>query len=373
MPETVVLKFGGTSVRDDSSMEAAVVHVRRSVEEGKRTVVVVSAMGREGEPYATDSLIKLMRSTGEPVSPRELDLAISTGEILSAAFFAHFLTMNEIPACAFTGQQAGFITDDAAGAAEILEVRPIKVQEALDSGLVTVVAGFQGADEAGTTRTLGRGGSDTSAVALGAALDAAEVEIYSDVDGVALCDPRRIPEAPFLTEIGANQLLAMAEEGSVILHPRAVRVAQEKKMSVRIRNTFTQMPGTVIHHRPTITNPNPISLAHQGKQILVHTVKEQNSAKELPELLDTGNGQFLLLDDVYADIRLKQLGEKYGDISEERGWGTVSVIFAGKSEENAPELPDAEKVRSPSDRWRYLLREEQITPTLNTLFKLFFT
>jgi len=203
-----------------------------------------------------------------------------------------------------------------------------------------------------------------------AALDAAEVEIYSDVDGVALCDPRRIPEAPFLTEIGANQLLAMAEEGSVILHPRAVRAAQEKKMSIRIRNTFTQMPGSVIHHRPTTTNPNPISLAHQGKQILVHTL---NSAKELPELLDAGNGRFLLLDDVYADMRLEQLGEKYGDISEERGWGTVSVIFAGKSEENAPELPDAEKVRSPSDRWRYLLREEQITPTLNTLFKLFFT
>ncbi len=373
MPETVVLKFGGTSLRDDTSREAAVGHVRRTVEEGKRTAVVVSAMGRGGEPYATDSLINLMRSAGEPVSPRELDLIMSTGEIISATFFAHLLTTQGIPARAFTGQQAGFFTDDNAGASEILSVHPEKVQEALDSGFVAVVAGFQGADEKGEIRTLGRGGSDTSAVVLGAALNAAEIEIYSDVDGVAICDPRRIPEAPFLDEIGANQLLAMAKEGSMILHPRAVREAQKKKIPIRVRNTFTQDSGTLIHHRPASGSPRPISLAHQGKQILIQCSRDQEPHKLVPDLLDVGKYRFLLLDDVYAPERLSLLKEKLGDVSDRKDWGTVSVILSSEIEEDAPALPEAEKVSSPSDRWRYLMREEQITSTLKNLFRHFFS
>jgi len=373
MPETVVLKFGGTSLRDDTSLEAAVGHVHRTVEEGKRAAVVVSAMGRGGEPYATYSLINLMRSAGEPVSPRELDLAMSTGEILSAAFFTQLLTAKGILARAFTGQQAGFITDDTAGAAEILSVRPEKVQEALASGFVGVVAGFQGADESGEIRTLGRGGSDTSAVALGAALNAGEIEIYTDVDGVAICDPRRIPDAPFLDEIGANQLLAMAEEGSIILHPRAVREAQKKKVPIRVRNTFTQDPGTFIHHRLALGSPRPISLAHQGKQILVQCPQDQEPRKLVPELLNVEKDRFLLLDDVYAQERLSLLKEKFLNVFDKKGWGTVSVILTSDTEEDAPDIPEADRVSSPSDRWRYLVREKQITSTLKNLFRHFFT
>ncbi|MEN8165070.1 MAG: aspartate kinase, partial [Acidobacteriota bacterium] len=238
--------------------------------QGKRIAVVVSAMGRKGEPYATDTLIDLLAGAGEPASPRELDLAMSAGELLSAAYFAHFLSLDGIPAEAFTGPQAGFLTDGAAGQAEILSLKPERVRRCLEEGKVAVVAGFQGADAEGEIRTLGRGGSDTSAVALGAALTAIEVEIYTDVEGVAEADPRRVPAARFLTSMSADTLLAMAEEGSKVLHPRALRAAQPSRTPIRVRNTFDMTPGTLVTHETAAGPARPLALAHREGLALVH-------------------------------------------------------------------------------------------------------
>ncbi|HBL55050.1 MAG TPA: aspartate kinase, partial [Deltaproteobacteria bacterium] len=157
----IVMKFGGTSIRDDESRTAAVEHIRRHADSGKQVVVVVSAMGRKGEPYATDTLISLLKDIGEPVNPAELDSVMSLGETLSSAYFSHLLSQNGLPAQAFTGSQAGILTDDNPGDAEILEINPARIRNVLNAGKIAVVAGFQGATAEGDVRTLGRGGSDT--------------------------------------------------------------------------------------------------------------------------------------------------------------------------------------------------------------------
>lgn len=373
MPDTIVLKFGGSSLKDELSQEAAVRHVRQTIEEGFQTAVVVSAMGRAGDPYATDTLINLLRSTGEPVSPRELDLIMSSGEIISAAFFAHLLTMRDLPSRAFTGQQAGLITDNNPGTAEIIDIHPEKIKEALDNGLVAIVAGFQGVDLKGEIHTLGRGGSDISAVVLGSALLAQRVEIFSDVKGVAICDPRQIPKVPFLKDINSTQLLAMAEEGSTILHPKAIKVSQEMKIPLRLRSTFSQDLGTFIFHEPRKERVKPVSLAHLEKQILIHFPPETRPAELVPELVDVGKNRFLLLDDVYSQQRVTRLLEAYQDLKYDYHWGTVSVLFSGETRDDPPDISRAEIIPSPPDRWRYLLRDKDITTTLQLLYKKYFT
>ncbi|MCP4546901.1 MAG: aspartate kinase [bacterium] len=361
------MKFGGTSVRDGKSRTAAMRHVRRNLEAGYRVTVVVSAMGRKGEPYATDTLIGLLRSAGEPVSPRELDLVMSTGELLSAAFFAQLLTADGVPAQAFSGPQAGILTDSQVGAAEILEIKPDRIREAMSGGNVAVVAGFQGADGRGEILTLGRGGSDTSAVALGAALDAELVEIYSDVDGIACADPRRIAEAPFMTEIGATQIMSMADEGSGVLHPRAVAAAVPKGISIRARSTFSDMPGTLVHHRPALGDSLPVALAHRDNQVLLSLPAGAEAC--VPELLDIGKGRYLLLDDVYLEERVAVLRERFGDPKPESGWATASLIYSGDAPASGEVPQDGELIPAPADRRRYLVRADRLTGLLNTLFR----
>ena len=168
----IVMKFGGTSLRDEDCRSYALKHIKNYHESGERIVVVVSAMGRKGEPYATDTLVALLRDVGHNINPRELDLVMSVGETLSSAYFSHLLSHNGMPAESFNGRQSGILTDDNAGNAEILDINPARIVEALDNGFIAVVAGFQGVNDKGDIRTLGRGGSDTSAVALASALGA---------------------------------------------------------------------------------------------------------------------------------------------------------------------------------------------------------
>jgi len=367
LPELVVMKFGGTSVRDEESRAAAVAQVRRHHAAGKRIVVVVSAMGREGEPYATDTLIGLLRGIGEPVPARELDLMMSCGEIISASFFAHLLFKNKMAAMAFTGPQAGVITDETPGAAEILEVQPALLRRALMQRKIAVVAGFQGADESGEIRTLGRGGSDTSAVAIGAALDASLVEIYSDVEGIACADPRRVPEARFLDEIGARQILAMAEEGSRVIHPRAVKASLATQTPIRARGTYGDKPGTLIHHREIEGELRPVALAHRERQMLIEIRSKQDPRKTVPELLEVGRFRFLLPNDVYLAERLAKLRAAFGNYEMEDGWATASVILSRMEAVEAPELAGAEKMPPAPGLWSYLLREEALDAALGDL------
>lgn len=194
-----VVKFGGTSVASAENRARAIGHIRTLRQQGMDVVAVVSAMGRRGQPYATDTLLELV---GPDCAPATRDLLMSCGETLSACVLADQLSRGGIPACAMTGPEAGLRTDGAFSAAQVTGMDPQPVRQALGQGLVPVIAGFQGAGPDGRVTTLGRGGSDTSAVEIGGYLGAAEVVIFTDVPGVAKADPRIWPEAPYIRATG---------------------------------------------------------------------------------------------------------------------------------------------------------------------------
>lgn len=240
----VVMKFGGTSVATEDGRASIARQVSAQLELGRRPVLVVSAMGRAGAPYATDTLLGLL---GEmPADDRERDLLASVGEVVSAVVIAHELRDSGIEASAFTGAEAGIQTDGVHGSASVTEIRPQAILAAIDGGTVPVVAGFQGISAEGLITTLGRGGSDTTACALGVALRADEVVIYTDVDGVMTTDPRTCGDATVLKVIGADELFQMAAHGSKVVHTPAAELALESGLPVRVRNTYTDHPGTLV-------------------------------------------------------------------------------------------------------------------------------
>ena len=245
----VVMKFGGTSVATAESRRSAIAHVKAEREAGNRVVVVVSAMGREGEPYATDTLLSLLQ--GE--DPLVKDQLISCGETISACVFADELIQSGVPARPFTGESARIVTDDVFGSASVTDMDTAPLTETLAQGLVPVVTGFQGRRRDRFTTTLGRGGSDTSAVVIGGFLKADVVDIYTDVPGVALTDPRVEPGAAFLERISREDMLTLARWGSGVIHPRAVQAAMDFGVPLlRVRSTFDDCPGTIIGAEETV-------------------------------------------------------------------------------------------------------------------------
>ena len=363
----IVMKFGGTSIRDDESRTAAVEHIRRHADSGKQVVVVVSAMGRKGEPYATDTLISLLKDIGEPVNPAELDSVMSLGETLSSAYFSHLLSQNGLPAQAFTGSQAGILTDDNPGDAEILEINPARIRNVLNAGKIAVVAGFQGATAEGDVRTLGRGGSDTSAIALASALNAEKVEIYSDVDGIANCDPRQISEAAFMDSVSAAQILSMAGEGSKVIHPRAIKASLQTKTPIIARNTFSNASGTTIFHGSPDEESNQVTLAHRDEMCLIEFESKTDAQILVPEMIVIDERRFVLKNDVYLENRIKELQNKLGALRKENGWATISVVF-DKSASESMNLPDTEIIPSGKNVICYLLKEDLLQSTLRTLY-----
>lgn len=242
----VVQKFGGTSVRDEETRRAAAGHVKAAVNEGNQVVVVVSAMGRSGDPYATDTLLDLVGSNTSNVGRRERDLLVSCGEVISSVVFAELLASDNLAATAMTGAQAGFRTNEDFEDAKIVEMKPQRIKQALETYDVVVVAGFQGLSRSGEITTLGRGGSDTSATALGAALSASWVDIFTDVEGVMTADPRLVDKARPLKQVTYNEICNMAYQGAKVIHPRAVEIAMQAKVPIRIRSTQSEAPGTLI-------------------------------------------------------------------------------------------------------------------------------
>ena len=240
----VVMKFGGTSVADEKGRAALAARVTGALELGQAPVLVVSAMGRKGAPYATDTLLGLV--DGMPVDSREDDLLASVGELVSAVVVAHELRAAGITASAFSGSEAGVFTDGVAGNAAISEIHAGRIFHAIDSGVVPVIAGFQGLADDGTVTTLGRGGSDTSACAFGVALAAEEVQIYTDVDGVMTADPRACEGTEVLEVILADELFQMARAGSRVVHTPAAELALNSGIAVRVKNTFSDHPGTLV-------------------------------------------------------------------------------------------------------------------------------
>lgn len=249
----VVMKFGGTSVGTAEGRAHVIRRVLATIEAGSAPVLVVSAMGRVGDPYATDSLLAL--ANGADDEPRERDLLMATGEVISSVVCASELRAAGIPARAFTGPEAGICTDDSHGTASIEEIHTGPLLSAIAEGVVPVVAGFQGIADNGALTTLGRGGSDTTACALGVALGAEAVEIFSDVEGVMTADPRVFEEAVVLERIGAEELFQLARHGSKVVHTPAAELALGSGLAVRVRSTYSDHPGTLVadiaSYRPT--------------------------------------------------------------------------------------------------------------------------
>lgn len=238
------MKFGGTSVSTPDARAAVVQAVRASIDSGAAPVVVVSAMGRAGDPYATDTLLSLV--SGAAPDLREKDMLMATGEVISAVVLAHELRSTDVNARAFTGAEAGIGTDGVHGRAAVTDIHPGPLLAAIAQGLVPVVAGFQGVTVDGTLTTLGRGGSDTTACALGVALEADAVEIYTDVDGVMSADPRAYDGPTVLEVIRADELHQMARHGARVVHTPAAELALASGLAVRVRNTYTDHPGTLV-------------------------------------------------------------------------------------------------------------------------------
>jgi len=243
----LVQKFGGTSVATAEARQAVLGKVKQAVEKGFSPVVVVSAMGRKGAPYATDTLIDVLKEANISVNPREQDLMMCCGEIISACVMAATLQAAGFNARALTGGQAGIITDSQYGAARIKKINTGKLLRFLESDIIPVVCGFQGqTEENAKFTTLGRGGSDTTGTALGAALKAEAVEIYTDVDGIMTADPRIVKNATLMNRVSYSEVCQMAHQGAKVIHPRAVEIAMAENIPVIVKSTFSDAPGTLI-------------------------------------------------------------------------------------------------------------------------------
>ena len=243
----IVQKFGGTSVANEESRLAVKNKIQQAIHNGYSPVVVVSAMGRKGAPYATDTLIDVLKAENISVNVREMDVMMCCGEIISSCIMAAHLQKHGINAMALTGGQAGIITDSQFGAARIKNINVSNLHHLLEAGIIPVVCGFQGVTEDNQKfTTLGRGGSDTTAAALGAALHAEFVEIYTDVDGIMTADPRVVEKATILQQISYAEVCQMAHNGAKVIHPRAVEIAMSSNVPLIVKSTFSEAPGTII-------------------------------------------------------------------------------------------------------------------------------
>ena len=271
-----VMKFGGTSVQTREARHTSALKVISAKEQGFSPVVVVSAIGRQGEPYATDTLISLLREIDNAVEPdpREMDLLMACGEILSSVIFAHTLKTLGQPAISMRGGQAGIRTDGRYGNARILGINPIGLHEALRRSLIPVVCGFQGVWVQGglpgaELTTLGRGGSDTTASGLGAALQADRIEIFTDVDGVKTADPRMVAGAPTLRKVTYDEVAEIAHLGAKVVHPRAAEIAMRFSIPLWVKNTFSEDEGTEIVPREGFPGRRVTGVTHSGKLVYI--------------------------------------------------------------------------------------------------------
>ncbi len=237
----LVQKYGGSSVASPEKIRAVARRIARAKEHHEQVVVVVSAMGK-----TTDELLGLARQLSKEPSPRELDMLIATGEQQSSALLVMALLEIGCPAISLTGAQSGIVSSGVHTKAEILDIDPTRVVQELDRGKVVVVAGFQGVNGNNDITTLGRGGSDISAVALAVTLGAPVCEIYTDVEGVYTADPRLVPRARLLGEISYEEMQELANLGAKVLHPRSIEFAQKFNIVLHVRSSFSQAGGTLV-------------------------------------------------------------------------------------------------------------------------------
>ncbi|KHD38100.1 aspartate kinase [Clostridium acetobutylicum] len=255
----IVQKFGGTSVSTPERRSFVVQKVSSAIKEGYSPIVVVSAMGRAGEPYATDTLLSLIDNDFKETNKRASDLLMCCGEIISTVIMSNELKRAKIAAIPVTGGQAGIITDDEYSNASVKKVNPENLLKLLCHNEVPVVAGFQGKSQNGFFTTLGRGGSDVTASLIGCAVNAEKIEIYTDVDGIMTADPRIVQDAALIETISYNEVFEFAEQGAKVIHPRAVEVAMNGNIPLIIKNTLNDCKGTLINREGDSLNKNLIT------------------------------------------------------------------------------------------------------------------
>jgi len=337
----VVQKFGGSSVADVQKIRKVADRVAATQASGKQVVVVVSAMGD-----TTDDLLQLAREVCENPARRELDMLLTAGERISMALLSMALNARGVPAVSFTGSQSGIITNDSHANARIVEVRPYRVQDELERGKVVIVAGYQGVSYKKEVTTLGRGGSDTTAVALAAALGAEACEIYSDVEGVYSADPRVVPDSRRLAEISYEEMQELAEAGAKVLNAQAVEFAKDKGIAVFARSTFGGSGETVVRKLAPGAPGRVVGVASERDLVLLQTGAENGSAlAELLEHLDArgatgkqllfekGGASSLLLSlenlPDYAALKADLAVRFGGRVAVREGVGAVSAIGSG--------------------------------------------
>ncbi|MGI9113361.1 MAG: aspartate kinase [Gaiellaceae bacterium] len=261
------MKFGGTSVGDPEKLKRVAARLVAAREAGYRVVGVLSAMGK-----TTDELLELAREVSASPDPRELDMLVSVGERISCALTAMAIVDLGHEAISLAGSQAGIVTDTVHGKAKIVEVRARRIHEALDGGKIVLVAGFQGISTSLEVTTLGRGGSDTTAVALAAALGADHCEIYTDVRGVFSADPRLVPDARPLRHVSFDEMLEMASSGARVLATRSIEVARSHTVKLHVRSTFEEGVGTWIEeeNHEMLEKALISGVVHQREETVYH-------------------------------------------------------------------------------------------------------
>jgi aspartate kinase len=280
---TVVMKFGGTSVADPEKIKEVARRLVGARESGNRVVGVLSAMGD-----TTDDLISLARQVSPRPHPRELDMLISVGERISCALAAMAIHDLGQEAISLTGSQAGIVTDTVHGKAKIVDVRARRIHEALDQDRIVLVAGFQGVSTSQDVTTLGRGGSDTTAVALAAALGAEHCEIYTDVRGVYSADPRLVPAARKLDAVSFEEMLEMASSGARVVATRSIEVARSNNVSLHVRSTFDGGDGTWVREEDEMLEKALISAVVHQREETVYRIEGATPARLFGALAEAG-------------------------------------------------------------------------------------
>ena len=245
----IIQKFGGTSVSTEDRRRKVVEKVKNAINEGYFPVIVVSAMGRIGDPYATDTLLSLVDNNFKINNLQAIDMLMCCGEFISSVIMSNTLINEGIDSIPLTGGQAGIVTNDKFSEAELIYTNVENILKIIRQGKVPVVTGFQGVTKDGYFTTLGRGGSDTSACIIGEALNVEKIEIYTDVDGIMTADPRIVKDAALIPKISYNEIFQLADQGAKVIHPKAVDCARKANIPILIKNTMNNCNGTLINDK----------------------------------------------------------------------------------------------------------------------------
>ncbi|MFO0680590.1 MAG: aspartate kinase [Sandaracinus sp.] len=371
----VVQKYGGSSVADVEKLGKVADKVVAARRAGDQVVVVVSAMGK-----TTDQLLALAKQVDETPPRRELDMLLTTGERVSMALLSMAIQKRGEAAISFTGSQSGIITNDRHFDARIIEVRPHRIEDELSRGRIVIVAGYQGMSYRREITTLGRGGSDTTAIALAAALGAERAEIYSDVDGVYTADPRVVPEAAHLPELGYEQMQEMADVGAKVLNATAVELAKKAKIWIHARASFAPGKETVVREG---AGQGAVSVVGQRGVVRARVGSEADLKRALNVLADVAlpprdvelgasGASFLVPTALTPDWRAieARLGAEVASLQIEPGLGAASVVGDLPERALAQALDRVERTRGASatgGRVSLLVAEDELDAAVRTL------